>query len=593
MSKAEERVESTSKKTLKKTGAFLCVYALEQLPVTHTFGIPGVHNTEIYDELNKSQKIQPVLVTHEGGAAFMADAVSRTTNNIGTLVIVPAAGVTHAMSGIGEAYLDGIPMLIICGGIRRDLDKSYQLHEWDQHRVLAGVTKKTFLIEDHKQIVPTIFEAYRVATSGFPGPVFVEIPVNIQLFKGEVGVLPTFQPVEEKTIVDVSKIQQTVELLKAAKSPGLFLGWGCRDCPELVIELAELLEVPVATTLQGLSVFPANHPLHTGMGFGRHSVPAAENAFKDCDCLLTVGARFSEIPTGSFGVAVPENHIHIDIDPAVFDKNYPAKVSLAGDAAAVLQALLQALKDDGFQPVRQKGPLRNQIQLDKAAYLNEWKKHVMADAVNPALFFEKLRARLDDEAITVVDDGNHTYLAAELFPVYQSKHFILPTDFNCMGYCVPAAIAAKLANPEKQVVGIVGDGAFLMTGLEILTAATHNVGVVYFVFHDGELSQISQGQEIPYNRKVCTVLGEIKLVGIATATGAAFLEIQQNDALDTVIPTALKLAAKGQPVIVDVKIDYSKRTRFTKGVVKTVLKRFALGDKFRFVGRAMVRKVTG
>ena len=160
---------------MKKTGAWLAVKALEQLPIAHTFGVPGVHNTEIYDELNKSEKITPILVTHEGGGAFMADAISRTSDNIGTLVIVPAAGVTHALSGIGEAFLDGIPMLIISGGIRTDVDKSYKIHEWDMHSVLSGITKKTYKIETHQEIMPSIFEAYTIAISGNPGPVFIEI----------------------------------------------------------------------------------------------------------------------------------------------------------------------------------------------------------------------------------------------------------------------------------------------------------------------------------------------------------------------------------------------------------------------------------
>ena len=171
---------------MKKSGAWLVRYALEQIGVKYTFGIPGVHNTEIYDELNKSGLIRPILVTHEGGAAFMAEALSRTSDNIGTILIVPAAGVTHAASGIGEAFLDGIPMLVISGGIRTDVDKTYQLHEVDQHALLAPITKKTYKIETHEQIIPAIFEAYKIANEGEPGPVFVEVPVNLQLFPGEV-----------------------------------------------------------------------------------------------------------------------------------------------------------------------------------------------------------------------------------------------------------------------------------------------------------------------------------------------------------------------------------------------------------------------
>lgn len=209
------------------------------------------------------------------------------------------------------------------------------------------------------------------------------------------------------------------------------------------------------------------------------------------------------------------------------------------------------------------------------------------------LFFEELRRQLNDDAITTVDDGNHTFLAAELFEVRRPRTFISPTDFNCMGYAVPAAIGTKLANPGAQVVSIVGDGAFLMTGLEIVTAATLKLGIVFFVFDDGELSQISQGQELPYNRKPCTVLGNIRFSGIADATGARFVAIDNNSAIVAGIREALASAARNEPVIVDVRIDYSKRTRFTQGVVKTVLKRFPLRDRFRFVGRALLRKVTG
>ncbi|MFT5521762.1 MAG: acetolactate synthase-1/2/3 large subunit, partial [Enterobacterales bacterium] len=177
---------------MKKTGAWLARYALEQLPISHTFGIPGVHNTELYDELQASDKISPILVTHEGGASFMADAIGRVSDNIGCLLIVPAAGVTHAASGIGEAFLDGIPMLVIAGGIRSDSKFGYQLHEIDQHSLLKPITKKTFKIESHDQIISTLYEAYSIATEGEPGPVFVEIPVNIQLDRGDIKSLPKF-----------------------------------------------------------------------------------------------------------------------------------------------------------------------------------------------------------------------------------------------------------------------------------------------------------------------------------------------------------------------------------------------------------------
>jgi acetolactate synthase-1/2/3 large subunit len=188
---------------MKKTGAALARFALEQLGVKYTFGIPGVHNTELYDELNSSESIQPVLVTHECGAAFMADAVSRTSDSIGTLVIVPAAGVTHAASGIGEAGLDGIPMLIISGGIHSESPYRYQLHDIDQHSLLAPITKATFRIAAHHEVIPTLYEAYRIATGGEPGPVFVELPYNIGNFLGEVDEMPAFEPIKAPAELDM------------------------------------------------------------------------------------------------------------------------------------------------------------------------------------------------------------------------------------------------------------------------------------------------------------------------------------------------------------------------------------------------------
>ena len=576
-----------------RSGAWLVRHALEQLPVSFTFGIPGVHNTEIYDELSRSDRIRPILVTHEAGAAFMADAVSRTSGGrIGVLVIVPAAGMTHALSGIGEAFLDGIPMLVISGGTRTDVPFSYQLHELDQHRILAGVTKRSWKIAEHREIVPAIFEAYRIAVSGCPGPVFVEIPVNVQLFRGDPGPLPAFVAPAPPPDPSAGEVSRAVDLLAAAESPGLFVGWGAVDALPGTAAIAERLGAPVATTLQGLSSFPGNHPLFAGMGFSRAAVPAAEHAFRLCDVLLAVGTRFAEIPTGSFGARVPENLVHVDIDPAVLGRNYPAKVAIEGDAARVLAAIRAELETRGISRPERAAAVAARLASDRADYRAEWHAH-RTERVNPALFLEELRRQLPDDGILAVDDGNHTFLAAELWETRGPRTFVSPTDFNCMGYGVPAAIGAKLASPRRPVAGIVGDGGFLMTGLELLTAVVENAGVALFVFHDGELSQISQGQEIPYNRKTCTVLGEIRLDGIALATGARFLSILTNGEIEGGVREALASAAEGQPVVVDVRIDYSKRTRFTSGVVETVLKRFPLGDKVRFVGRAMLRKVTG
>jgi acetolactate synthase-1/2/3 large subunit len=553
---------------MKHTAARLVRHALESIGTKFTFGIPGVHNIELYDELKASETILPVLVTHEVGAAFMADAVSRVGDSVGVLAIVPAAGITHAMSGVGEAYLDGVPMLVISGGIRTDMQQKFQLHDVDQQALMKPLTKATYRIDRYEDAIPTIYEAYRTATEGEPGPVFIEIPANLQLLTGEVDDMPEYAPVSERPSVDSTNISNAAELLSNAKHPGIFVGWGARHVADDIARIADHLGAPVSTTLQGLAAFPASHPLHTGMGFGPSSVPAAENAFKDCDAMLAVGTRFAEICTGSYGAVPPEDLVHIDINPDTLNANYPAKVAIAGDARDAVPALADAICS--FGSPRDNAATLLQIANDKAVYRKEWRDHDNGDRVSPCSLFDALRERLDDDAILISDDGNHTFLTAELMP-----------------------IGAKLSLPEKQVVGIVGDGAFLMTGLESVTAAANELGVIWIVFNDGELAQIAQAQEIPYQRSTCTTIGSLDYKAFAQATGCAYVSVQSNDDISDGITSAFENAAANKPVIVDVRIDYSKKTRFTLGAVKTNLGRFDTRTKIRMVGRALYRKVFG
>jgi len=575
---------------MKKTGAWLVRHALEQIGVRYTFGIPGVHNIELYDELNESDSIQPLLVTHEAGAAFMADAVSRVSDSVGVLVVVPAAGLTHAMSGVGEAFLDGIPMLVISGGVRTDLAQGFQLHELDQQALMRPLTKAVYRIESYDEVVSTVYSAYLKAIEGEPGPVYIELPANIQLLSSEAGNLPLFQPGYKRPVLDPGAIESAVSLLSSAKHPGIFVGWGARHVIEDVRRIAEHLGAPVATTLQGLAAFPADHPLHTGMGFGPASVPAAENAFRHCDAMLAVGTRFAEICTGSFGAAPPEKLVHIDINPGVLGRNHPATVPIHADSRDAVPALADALL--AGCPARDGKAVMQAIASDKSAWIKEWQAHDSGGRVNPGKFFSSLRSRLDRDAVIVADDGNHTFLTAELMPIYEGGNYLSPTDFNCMGYCVPGVIGAKLSQPERQVIGIAGDGAFLMTGLETVTAVRNGLGVAWFVFNDGELSQIAQAQEIPYQRKTCTRVGALDYQMLAAATGCEFVAIENNETIDAGIERVLGLMAENHPVIVDVRIDYSKQTRFTLGAIKTNLKRIDTRNKFRMISRALWRKLT-
>lgn len=578
---------------MKKTAAWLTRYALEQVGVKHTFGIPGVHNTELYDELNNSEQITPNLVMHEGHGGFMADAISRVTDSIGTLVIVPAAGVTHAASGIAEAFLDGIPMLVITGGIRNDSKFDYQLHEMDQLKLVAGFTKAAFKVNNHNEVVDTIYKAYDIATSGEPGPVFVEIPVNLQLDKAEIDELPEYLKKAQLPLTDevINKVKAAAQTLMSAKNPAILAGWGAMHASEELIAISEQIGGAVSTTMQGISVFPANHPLHAGFCFGPAAAPAPQNAINNADCILAIGTRFGEIATGSFGGELPEELIHIDINPNVFDANFTTSIAIEGDSKQICQLLLAELTALGDK--KDSIEVQKQIKQDKQSYRASWYEHDSKDRVNPALYFDELRSQLSDDANIVVDDGNHTFLTAELMPIHKPYGLISPTDFNCMGYATPAAIAVKMAKPEQEVHAIVGDGAFMMTATELSNAVNQNLGLVIGVFNDGELSQIAQAQQIPYNRKTCTVLPQTKLKGLAMATGAEYVRLESNEDIKSSLTKARELANNNNVVILDINIDYSKATAFTEGAVKTNLKRMPLPTKVRMVGRALLRKVTG
>ncbi len=578
---------------MNKSGAWLVRYALEQLGIAHTFGIPGIANAEIYHELDQSSQITPHLVNHEMSAAFMADALSRTSvdsisahGSIGIMIIVSGAGLTHSASGIAEALLAGIPMLIIVGSTERQ-------DSIDQQQLLRPLTKASFTISEQQHIVATLFHAYEIATSNNPGPVCIEIPLSLQIAIADIEEpLPTPPIVsnQEHQQYSDAEISAAAKYLLEAEHPGILVGWGAVDAQQELIALAEQLGAPVCTTLSGISSFPAAHPLHAGMVFGPAAVPSAQHAFENCDCLLAVGTRFNQIDTASGSVMPPQKLIHIDSEKWVFNRVYPAVQTVCGEPQHILTSLLYKLQEYRREPLHNDS-LCAAIASDKAAFKNDWLRHNSKERVNPALFFDKLRSAIKDDAIIITDDGTHCFLTAELMPINKPRSFISPSNSNAMGFCVPAVNAAKLANPDKQVIGIVGDGAMLMSGMEALIAVREKLGTLYIIFNDGHLSRISHSQEIAYNQKTCTQLGHINWGAFAEAIECGYFAIGSNTEIDTTLRRALETTAHGQPVFIDISIDYSKRSHYAAGVEKATLAGFSGKDKLRLVSRALVRKI--
>jgi acetolactate synthase-1/2/3 large subunit len=577
---------------MNKSGAWLTQYALEQLGITHTFGIPGAQNAEIYDQLNQSKQITPLLVNHEMNAAFMADAVSRTSaGSVGTMLIVSGSGVTHAISGIGEAYLAGIPLLIIAGSAH---SKESHSHFIDAKEILKPLTKAVYSISEHQQIVETLFTAYKVATSDRPGPVFVEIPLDIQVLSVDIDEpLPLFNqsPANEADRISDADLNAVSTQLFHAQSPGIIVGWGAVDAQAEVIALAQQLGAAVCTTLSGVSSFPAQHPLHAGMIFGPAAVPSAENAFKDCDCLLAIGTSLSEADTASGSVQLPTNRIYITSDQNSFDDSEQA-MALHGNVQQITTDLLYKLQEQQPAAVSRKA-LVDDIANNKALFKQEWLSHNSRGLVNPAVFFDKLHAAVSDDAIIITDDGLHTYLAAELMPINSPRSFISPSSFNAMGYCIPAVNAAKLVNPSKQVIGILGDGAMLMSGMEALTAVRENLGTIYCIFNDGNVSRINHSQRVNDSQTTCTKLGNINWGAFADSIECGYIPVRHNNDIEVALRHALETAAHNQPVFLDISIDYSRRSNYALGVEKTNLAKFSGANKLGMLGRAIVRKLTG
>jgi acetolactate synthase-1/2/3 large subunit len=571
---------------MKMTGADIVVRALEDEGVPFTFGIPGTHNIELYDSLARSTKVRPILVTDEQSASFMADGVARSSGMLAAANVVPGAGLTHAMSGIAEAYLDNIPMLVLACGIRRDTGKAFQLHAVDQQAIARPVTKAQFLIERGEDIYATIRRACGIARAAPAGPVFVEVPAEHYIFRHDVDLdAYTGQPDAPPTF-RTADLDQARGLLAASHRPLLYLGLGAAGAGADLVALAERLEAPVATTFQGKGIFPESHPLWLWCGFGAAAPPFVRKIAASCDLTLAIGCRFSEVGTGSYGLEIPGKLVHVDIDPSSLNRNYRADLPVVADAAAFIAALLSNLPAHTPDP-----ELRESIRAGHAKVWSGWDAPADAAKVTPPQLLKAVRELVGPTAVYTTDSGNGTFLAVECLRLDQPRSFLAPIDYSCMGYAVPAALGAALACPGRPVVALAGDGAFLMTGLELLTAAQNQLPVMVLLLRDRELAQIAQFQQTALGRKSCSELPDYDLPAFCRAVGVEYLMLAKNAEIDSILRQAIALTEANRPVVVEVTIDYSRKTYFTNGVVRVNLARLQWPDRLRMVVRALARRV--
>lgn len=573
---------------MKIRGSKIVVKALEDEGVRLTFGIPGTHNVELYDALEDSERIEPVLVTDEQSASFAADGVSRTSDTIGVVNVVPSAGVTHCLSGVGEAYMDNVPLVVLVCGIRKNTQSAYQVHDVDQLSILRPITKAAIKVEKPEDIYPLVRRAFAIARSQTPGPVAIEIPANFYILHQEID-----EPVYKDETPPIPKpsereLKEAVNILKNSRFSALYVGNGARAASALVKKLAETLAAPVTTTIQGKGVFPENHPLWLWNGFGASAPSFVRSIMDRCGCLLAIGCRFGEVATASYGLKTPANLIHVDINDEVFNRNYPAKLAVKSDAGAFIDGLLNFL-----EPAKKNEALEIEIRNGHQTVKEDWRAHASKDKVSPHALFEALQRFAGEDAIYSTDSGNGTFLAMEHLRLNQPACFIAPVDFSCMGYSVPAAIGAKFANPNRDVIALAGDGALLMTGLELLTASSYRVAPITFVLHDGELAQIAQLQSTTFARKTCSTLPQYSVEAFAKVTNCRFFKLKNDADIEQVLPRAFEIARADEPVLVDVNIDYSQKTYFTKGIMTTNFWRLPWGERLSMLSRAVSRRLVG
>ncbi|MBI4618268.1 MAG: thiamine pyrophosphate-binding protein [Planctomycetes bacterium] len=567
---------------MRLSGAQALVKTLVALGVRRVFGIPGAQNLELFDVF-LDEDVEVVLSTHEASAAFMADATARLTGRPGVLAVVPGPGLTNTFTGIAEAFQDSIPVVLIAAGIREELPFRYQLHEIPQLDAVRPLAKGVYPLRNVEEIPRLVAEAYRKAASGEPGPVVIELPSDLAMDRAALEIAPG--PAPEPPAPSPGEVRRIVEILQGARRAGIYVGQGTFGATRELAELAEILQAPVATTISGRGAIPDDHPLAVGFGFGPSGHPAAQMAFARCDAVLAVGCKFSEVGTGSYGLKQPGRLVHVDANPDVADRNYPADVFVAADAAKTLAALSTEL--GGYRALPDQEMLAG-IEAEKKKVGEEAISHACKESqVSPDRFFALLRKAAARDAILAVDSGNHMFWALSHFPVYGPRTFLAPVDYQSMGYGTPAMVAAAIEHPGRQVLGVVGDGCFLMTGSEIVTAARNDLPVALFVFNDGGLGIIGQIQRKMYQRMSSVRLTNPDYEKLAAAYGMEYARIGSDVEIEEKLSQILPAR---RPTLVNVLVSYDHPTRYFVGTTKANLRHFGAARVLGMALRAVKRR---
>ncbi len=496
---SQKKDPAISSTTTRLTGAEILWATLEGEGVREVFGYPGGAILPAYDALRKFP-IRHILVRHEQGAVHMADGYARASGNVGVAIATSGPGATNMVTGIATAMLDSVPVLCITGQVSSKVLGSDAFQEVDITGITLPVTKHNYLVTRVEDIAPVIREALLIARSGRPGPVLVDITKDAQQGTADfdfAAAAPRPHRPHPMLRAESESVLQAAEMIRSAKRPVILAGHGIikADAREQVVALAERLQIPVASTLLGLGGFPASHPLSLGM-MGMHGEAWVNQAIQQSDLLIACGMRFDDRVTGSLATyAVNAKKIHIEIDPAEVNKNVKIDVALIGDLAEVLEALLPHLaprKSSAW--VREVNAMKGECSVRDIQNLPDtghlYAAHVMHD----------LWHATGGKAIVATDVGQHQMWEAQYYKHEEPRTLITSGGLGTMGFALPAGIGAKVAQPEKEVWVIVGDGGFQMTAAELSTIAQEHFDINIAVINNGYLGMVRQWQEFFYDK---------------------------------------------------------------------------------------------
>ncbi|MGE4358201.1 MAG: biosynthetic-type acetolactate synthase large subunit [Candidatus Omnitrophota bacterium] len=534
---------------MKLTGAKILVESLLKEGVEVIFGYPGGAVLPIFDVLYDSP-IKFILTRHEQGAAHAADGYARATGKVGVCIATSGPGATNLTTGIANAYMDSIPIIAITGQVKTFLIGNDAFQEADVTGITRPITKYNYLVKNVKDLAQIIREAFYIASTGRPGPVLIDLPVDVQLQETEFiwpeevnirGYRPTYYGHR-------GQIKKLAKAIAEAKKPVFYIGGGIisSGASQELKKLVEKLKIPVTSTLMGLGGFPGTDELFLGM-LGMHGTVYANLAVQNSDLLIAVGARFDDRVTGKLDAFAPYARIvHIDIDPASISKNVKVDIPIVGDAKNVLGQLLEEIDE-----VPDTENWLNQI--------NEWKKKNPLrykdsdEKIKPQYVVEQIYEVTKGDAIITTEVGQNQMWAAQWYKYTRPRTFISSGGLGTMGFGFPAAIGAKIGCPDKEVFDIAGDGSIQMNIQELATCVCNRINVKVAILNNGYLGMVRQWQELFYKKRYShTCLTSPDFVKLAESYGAVGIRVSKKEEVRPAIEKALSI---DNTVFIDFQID--------------------------------------